>query len=281
MKNLSFTKGQANWDNNDILEELENFIKLYEKRPIKNNKGGMLFTQMFYFYFILRKINPELVIESGIYKGQSTWLIENTLPNSEIIALDIDLNQREYISKKAFYSSKDFRFHNFSKIPNNTLVFFDDHVNHVERIIESNFFNIKNIILEDNYSPGSGDFQTLKQIYNNSTFNHNPGILSLIKTSIFFNTITLKKIFNKNYNAKVDIDKISKRIRDGNDEKNWFENISNLIDCYYEFPPLTKYENLIEDQVSGKPLLENIPENLKIYLNQIKEYNFFTYIKLI
>ena len=281
MKNLSFSKGKTDWDNNDILEELENFIQLYEKRPIKNNKGGMLFTQMFYFYFILRKINPELVIESGVYKGQSTWLIEKTLPNSEIIALDIDLNQREYISKKAFYSSKDFRFHNFSKIPNSTLVFFDDHVNHVERIIESNFFNIKNIILEDNYSPGNGDFQTLKQIYNSSTFNHNPGILSLIKTSIFFNTITLKKIFNKNYNAKVDIDKISKRIRDGNDEKNWFENINNLIDCYYEFPPLAKYENSIEDQLSAKPLLENIPENLKIYLNQIKEYNFFTYIKLI
>jgi len=281
MKNLSFEKGSPSWNNNDILKELENFIQLYEKRPIKNNKGGMLFPQMFYFYFILKKINPELVIESGVYKGQSTWLIENTLPNAKMIALDIDLSQREYISKKAFYSSKDFRFQNFSKIPNNTLVFFDDHVNHTERIIESKFFNIKNIVLEDNYQAGSGDFQTLKQLYNDSIFNHNPGVLSLIKTSIFFNTIILKKIFSKNYNAKVDLDKISKRIRDGSNEKNWFENINKIIDCYYEFPPITKYENLSENQFNAKPLLDDVPENLKVYLNQINEYNFLTYIKLI
>ncbi len=277
MENLIFKKGNPGWNNNDILNELDNFIHLYQNRPIKDNKGGMLFPQMFYFYFVLKKINPELVIESGVYKGQSTWLIENTLPNSEIIALDIDLSQREYISKKAFYSSKDFRFHNFSKVPNNTLVFFDDHVNHIERIIESKFFNIKNIVLEDNYSAGSGDFQTLKQLYNNSIFNHNPGILSFIKTSFFFNTIILKKIFNKNYNAKVDLDKISKRIRDGSDEKNWFENINKTIDCYYEFPPITKYENNLSD----KPLLDDIPDNLKIHLNQINEYNFLTYIKLV
>ena len=44
--------------------------------------------------------------------------------------------------------------------------FFDDHVNHLDRLIESKFFNIKNIVLEDNYSNNSGDFQTLKQIYN-------------------------------------------------------------------------------------------------------------------
>lgn len=281
MKKLIFEKSNPNWSDSDILSELDNFTTLYEKRPIKNNKGGMLFQQMFSFFFLLKKLKPQLIVESGVYKGQSTWLIENTLPNSEIISLDIDLNQREFISKKAIYSSKDFRFHDFSNIPENTLVFFDDHVNHIERIIESKFFNIKHIVLEDNYSPGIGDFQTLKQLYNKHIFNHNPNILSLIKTNIFFNKIILKKIFNKNYNAKNDIDKISKRIRDGNVDKNWFENINKIINCYYEFPPLTKYGNLINDEFIKEPLLENIPDKLKIHLSLIKEYNFLTYIKLI
>ena len=281
MKKFIFEKSKTDWSNNDILNELDNFINIYEKRPIKNNKGGMLFQQMFSFFFLLRKLKPQLIIESGVYKGQSTWLIENTLPNSEIISLDIDLTQREFISKKATYSSKDFRFHDFSNIPESTLVFFDDHVNHIERIIESKFFNIKHIVLEDNYSPGRGDFQTLKQLYNKHIFNHNPGILSLIKTNVFFNKIILKKIFNKNYNAKNDIDKISKRIRDGNNDKDWFENINKIIDCYYEFPPLAKYEDLIDVKFIKKPLFENIPEKFKTYLNLKKEYNFLTYIKLI
>ena len=281
MEKFIFEKSKPDWSNNDILNELDNFINIYEKRPIKNNKGGMLFPQMFSFFFLLKKLKPELIIESGVYKGQSTWLIENTLPNSEIISLDIDLSKREFISKKALYSNKDFRFHNFSNIPENTLVFFDDHVNHIERIIESKFFNIKHIILEDNNSPGNGDFQTIKQLYNNHIYNHNPGILSLIKTSFFFNKIILKKIFNKSYNAKYDIDKISKRIRDGNNDEDWFENINKIIDCYYEFPPLAKYEDLIDLKFIKKPLFENIPEKFKIYLNLNKEYNFLTYIKLI
>lgn len=281
MEKFIFEKSKPDWSNNDILNELDNFINIYEKRPIKNNKGGMLFPQMFSFFFLLKKLKPELIIESGVYKGQSTWLIENTLPNSEIISLDIDLSKREFISKKALYSTKDFRFHNFSNIPENTLVFFDDHVNHIERIIESKFFNIKHIVLEDNNSPGNGDFQTIKQLYNNHIYNHNPGILSLIKTSFFFNKIILKKIFNKSYNAKYDIDKISKRIRDGNNDEDWFENINKIIDCYYEFPPLAKYEDLIDLKFIKKPLFENIPEKFKIYLNLNKEYNFLTYIKLI
>ena len=281
MEKFIFEKSKPDWSNNDILNELDNFINIYEKRPIKNNKGGMLFPQMFSFFFLLKKLKPELIIESGVYKGQSTWLIENTLPNSEIISLDIDLNKREFISKKALYSNKDFRFHNFSNIPENTLVFFDDHVNHIERIIESKFFNIKHIILEDNNSPGNGDFQTIKQLYNNYTFKHQPGFLSLVKTSFFFNKIILKKIFNKSYNAKYDIDKISKRIRDGNNDEDWFENINKIIDCYYEFPPLAKYEDLIDLKFIKKPLFENIPEKFKIYLNLNKEYNFLTYIKLI
>ena len=165
------------WTENEIKIHINDFCEIYKNRPIKNNKGGMLFSHMFAFYFILKKLNPELVIESGVFKGQSTWLIEQTLPNSKIISIDKDLSQREYISKKANYSNIDFRFHNFSKIPENTLVFFDDHVNHIERLKESNYFKIKNIVFEDNYPSYKGDFHTIKHSLQKFTFNHRPGIL--------------------------------------------------------------------------------------------------------
>ena len=75
-----------------------------------------------------------MVIESGVFKGQSTWLIEKTLPNCKILSIDIDLSKREYISKRAEYSNIDFKDQDFSNIPDDTLVFFDDHVNHLERL---------------------------------------------------------------------------------------------------------------------------------------------------
>ena len=274
MDKNTFKVGDFKLRENEILNELEKFIQLYEKRPIKNNKGGMEFNNMFYFYLVLKNKEPSLVIESGVFKGQSTWLIENTLPKSEIISIDIDLSQREFISSKSNYSNIDFKFHDFSKIPDDTLVFFDDHVNHLDRLIESKFFNIKNIVLEDNYSNNSGDFQTLKQIYNNNIFNHNPGILSLIKTSFIFNKIIINKIFKKNYFARKEIDKISKRIRDGYELKN-FDIIKNNISLYYEFP-LSIYNMFSNSEEQIKSIF---PENIIKDINKGKSP--FTYLELV
>ena len=108
------TPDDFNKDN--ILKHLDEFIQLYKERPIKNNGGGMKFPHMLGFYFLLKTLKPEFVVESGIFKGQSTWLIEKTLPNAQILSIDIDLDQREYISDKVKYSNLDFKYHDFSKM---------------------------------------------------------------------------------------------------------------------------------------------------------------------
>ena len=277
MKSNIHEKNIPDWINKSQ-DFLDDFISLYEKRPIKYNNGGMLFTHMFYFYLVLKNLKPELIIESGIYKGQSTWLIENTLPNSKIISIDIDLNNRVYTSKKAEYRSLDFKFNELKDIPDNTLVFFDDHVNHIERIKQSNFFGIKNIILEDNYSSNKGDFQTLKQIAHNHNFNHNPGFFSLIKTFFLFGSIIFKKILSSKYNANIDLNHINQRIRDGYFDKETTTYINNLIETYYEFPPLVAYKK--NNEITKKPIFEELPEKLKKYSDQLFDYNFITYIKL-
>lgn len=260
------------------LDFLNEFSLLYKTRPIKNNKGGMLFTHMFYFYLILKNLKPELIIESGVYKGQSTWLIENTLPNSKIISIDIDLNKREYISKKSEYRSLDFKYNEFKNLPNNTLVFFDDHVNHVERIKQSNFFGIKHIILEDNYPTGEGDFQTLKQISNSLNFNHKPGFLSLIKTYYKFTNIIIKKIFLSKYNSDIDLNNINQRIRDAFYNKETSRYLNDLFETYYEFPPLIN--NNHNNEMCKKPILQETPKNILEFSNELLDYNFITYIKL-
>jgi len=109
-----------------ILNYLDEFNKLYKNRPIKSNKGGMMFPQMFGLFYILKILKPKFVVESGIWKGQSTWLIEKVLHNAKVISIDVKLDKREYISKSknVTYTNKDFKslnFKNFSK--KNSLVF--------------------------------------------------------------------------------------------------------------------------------------------------------------
>tara|TARA_B110000003_G_C16484605_1_gene471088 strand:+ start:118 stop:903 length:786 start_codon:yes stop_codon:yes gene_type:complete len=260
MKN--FSKNPPQWKKEEILKEIETFRNLYKQRPIKNNIHGMRFQHMFATYFILKKLNPSFIIESGVYKGQSTWLIENALPTSNILSIDIDLSQREYISKRAKYSNVDFKNQDFSNIPEDTLVFLDDHVNHYERLQQAKFFNIKNIILEDNYQEEKGDFYTLNHALNNKGFKHNYTKLSLLKTFLIFSNELIKKILFKKYLFK--FEKIKFRIRDYPANENDFKNIEQNIKTYFEFPNLSYM----------------LTDNLELSKEELNSYNYLTYIEL-
>ena len=257
-----FKKNTPNWKISELEEEIQNFSKIYKRRPIKENIHGMRFQHMLITYFILKKIKPSMVIESGVFKGQSTWLIERTLPNCKILSIDIDLSKREYISKRAEYSNIDFKDQNFSNIPNDTLVFFDDHVNHFERLQQAKFFNIKNIILEDNYEINEGDFYTFKHAFSGNGFNHKFTKLSLFKTFwIFLKNIVKKFINNKFYFS---IDELKFRLRDQTPNINHFKNIEKNINIYFEFPNIA----------------DSINKKIDISKEEIASFNNITFINL-
>ena len=67
-----------------LIKELKPFLKIYNKRPIRDNFSGMKVEHCFALYCFLKKIKPKYVIESGIWKGQTTWLIKNTLNNVKL-----------------------------------------------------------------------------------------------------------------------------------------------------------------------------------------------------
>jgi len=81
----------------DLEKDLDKFCEIYASRPIQDNTGGMGFNHSFALWKMLRVLNPDLVIESGIWKGHSTWLIETTLPNAKIISFDTNLTLRQYV----------------------------------------------------------------------------------------------------------------------------------------------------------------------------------------
>jgi len=45
---------------------LKEFLKIYEERPIKNNKNGMKINHMFALFYLLKSLKPKFIIESGI-----------------------------------------------------------------------------------------------------------------------------------------------------------------------------------------------------------------------
>ena len=288
MKKLKvpFKKNEPQWSKAEFLSKLKLFKKIYKLRPIKKNIHGINFPHMFALYFILKKIKPKLIIESGVFRGQSSWLIEKTCPDSKIISIDVDLNNRKYISKKIKYSNIDFKFQNFTKIPENTLVFFDDHQNHYERLKQSKWFGIKHIVFEDNYPPFRGDFYTLRHSIHGVGFNHKLTFKNIIKTSYLLFILFLKKTIKRNF--YINLSDINSRLRDIKPNDIDFKNLSRNIDVYYEFPPLIKIKkNKWGDDTNKKlykfkkPIL-NISSIKKfdLPLDELNSYNSITYIKL-
>lgn len=155
----------------DLQKDLGTFCEIYASRPIQDNSGGMGFNHSFALWKMLRVLNPDLVIESGIWKGHSTWLIEITLPNAKIISFDTNLELRQYVSPLATYVEGDFQFYDWSgENLENSLIFFDDHQNSYSRILLAYFFGFKRLIFEDNYLPDSGDFYSLNHLLSDSGF---------------------------------------------------------------------------------------------------------------
>ncbi|KAK1575661.1 hypothetical protein Q3G72_007357 [Acer saccharum] len=72
----SLSKGRSkhgktvDWTSKDLLKALEEFVPIKETHPIKNNMHGMGFDHSFGLWFITRWLKPDLMIESGAFKGK-------------------------------------------------------------------------------------------------------------------------------------------------------------------------------------------------------------------
>lgn len=170
-----FRYGPSIWSFDDMRSRLEEFASLYSKRPIKDNNGGMSSAHLFLFWFILQTIRPKVVIESGVWKGQGTWLIEQAC-NAEIYAVDISWSRLEYRSSRAKYLSKDISTVDWSHIPKpETLVFIDDHIDAIDRCRWAKQVGFKHLVIEDNYPAGKGDCYSLQEVFAETGHRAAPG----------------------------------------------------------------------------------------------------------
>lgn len=273
----------------DIINYLDEFCELYKKRPIRDNSGGTKFPHMFGLFYILKKLNPKFVIESGVWKGQSTWLIEKTLPKAKIFAIDVKLNKREYISKSknVVYSNTDFKFLDLGKFnKKKTVVFFDDHQNFFERISQCYFYGFKNIIFDDNYPPEEGDCYSFKKIFSNTGVSRSFHIkwkLKILKNILFY---FVKKFFLPLKKHEVNLYDFG--FSDVKSNKNIELILKKIIKEYFEFPPIfkkdiiksnffKKYKNFF----TQKPLLKSNFKNIEKYKLAYKDRNFYNWMTLV
>lgn len=137
----------------DIESYINEFEDVFTKSPIKEHGSGFGFNEGVFFYTILKIINPTVVIESGIMKGFTTYLIDSaTNENCKIYCFDINLENNLYNSKKATYINTDIT-KNVPSIHNEKVVaLWDDHTSQIDRLKFSLMHGIKYNFFDDDLS---------------------------------------------------------------------------------------------------------------------------------
>jgi hypothetical protein len=145
---------------------------------ISINGGGMHINDMFSFYFLLNKLKPTTVIESGGWNGYSTKLIRRTLGDTcKIFFLDPrsipedgfrDANPNTtYFMGESFIDFCDLNIDSLDK--EKTLCFFDDHQNAAQRLKQCLQKGLKHIFFNDNFPLDAGSHYTIQHLINNDS----------------------------------------------------------------------------------------------------------------
>ena len=168
-----YKKNNLNYSGYDHIKYINEYEKIYRESPVKHLGSGFGFNEGLYLFSLLKITNPTDVIESGVMRGFSTYIIEKaTNENARIHCYDISFNRLEYKSKKAIYNNCDISEKDPSLLSNNLFALWDDHVSHYDRLQYSFAKKIKYNLFDDDlgflnfHSDGWPPIPSLQMILN-------------------------------------------------------------------------------------------------------------------
>jgi hypothetical protein len=158
----------------ELVEMLREFGSVMRSRPF-DNREGLRGISAFALYWFVKQIRPTAVFEVGVWRGFSTWIIEQAAPHAEVYCFDpifylehlIRKRKvgRTYRSPRAHYSREEFSCAELEGVVarhGKPPVFFDDHQHKRPRLLQAKGFGIKEVIFDDNM-PMPYSHRTLEQ----------------------------------------------------------------------------------------------------------------------
>ena len=134
----------------DVLERTKQFWALIPTAPVRQRRGGSGFNGALQLYVAMRALKPDFVIESGVFRGLTTWVIRQACPDAKIYCHDPALSGLQYRDAQASYSTADWSTADWSGIdPARTVAFFDDHVAQGRRVVEAHARGLTRLLFDD------------------------------------------------------------------------------------------------------------------------------------
>ena len=161
-------------DKEKLAKNVKIFDDIYYNSPVKHLGSGIGYNQALTLFILIKIINPTDVIESGVMRGFTTYIIDKaTNSDTQIHCFDISYEKLEYKSDKAKYIQKDIETAKLELKGEKVIAYWDDHVSQIDRIQFSIKNNIKYNIFDDDlgwfniHSDGWPPLPTINMILNN------------------------------------------------------------------------------------------------------------------
>lgn len=126
------------------------FMDALPQCPVGQDTGGGGFSAAMLLWTIARALRPELVVESGVFRGFTTWVLRQACPEARQYAFDISFAERQRIEPGVHYHEQDWMALDLS-CPAQTpaLIYFDDHVDQWRRVREAAARGFRYLIFDD------------------------------------------------------------------------------------------------------------------------------------
>ncbi|OGW72367.1 MAG: hypothetical protein A2Y02_00865 [Omnitrophica bacterium GWA2_52_12] len=127
------------------------FHELYARRPVPYNPNGLQFQGSCWLFLTARSLQPRLIVESGILRGHSSWVLRQACPQAQLHLFDPDFSHLEWRDPQAEYHEQDWAGFDFGTVDSGqALVFFDCHVNQCLRVAQAHAKGFRRLIFDDN-----------------------------------------------------------------------------------------------------------------------------------
>ncbi|ACA20734.1 hypothetical protein M446_6475 [Methylobacterium sp. 4-46] len=129
---------------------IETFWDLIGAAPVAQRRGGNGFNGALCLYVLMRALRPPVVIESGVFRGLTTWITRQACPEAEILCFDPDLSGLRYRDRRARYHAGDWSERDLGGLDLAEGVgFFDDHISQARRVREARARGLTRLIFDD------------------------------------------------------------------------------------------------------------------------------------
>lgn len=128
---------------------IEEFNLIWKNRPDKRGSGSSKYSNCYYLYEMCKILNPKRIIESGTWKGQSSYIFKKICPDAEIICFDISFDNLIWNDDSIKYYEKDWMKVDIEG-DRDSVIYFDDHISQKKRLLQAHKRGFKHIIFDDN-----------------------------------------------------------------------------------------------------------------------------------